>query len=56
MLDHQEKIETERPVAAQPADRQLKMPLIGEVRRPELAPPKRLRSRKKPPAQPRLED
>jgi hypothetical protein len=55
MLDHQEKIGTEPLVPAPPPDRQLKMPLIGEVRPPEPAPPKRLRPRKKKPAQPRLE-
>jgi hypothetical protein len=56
MLDHQEKIEAQKPDFHPPSDRQLKMPLIGEVRRPEPAPPKRPRPKTKKPAQPRLQD
>jgi hypothetical protein len=56
MLDHQEKIKAEQPVADQQIDRQLKMPLIGEVRKTESASPKRGRPRKKTFTQPRLGD
>ena len=55
ILDHQEKVEAEqRTAAAQPSEPQLRIPLIGEVRRPEPATPKRKRSRAKKPVQPDL--
>jgi hypothetical protein len=58
VLEHQEKIDAERQGCdRQHVDPQLKMPLIGEVRRPGAAPPpKRARPRKKTYTQPRLED
>jgi hypothetical protein len=56
MLDYQEKIRADQPIAQPPPERQLKMPLIGEVRRPEPAPLKPKRPRTKKLLQPRLED
>ena len=54
MLQHQEKTEG-RPGSAPQPDPQMKMPLIGEVRRAEPASPTRKRSRtKKAVYQPRL--
>jgi hypothetical protein len=55
MLEHQERVAAEqRAAAARPTDPQLKIPLIGEVRRPEPAPPKRRRPRASKPVQPGL--
>jgi hypothetical protein len=57
MLDHQERVHARREAAnLQPSDPQLKIPLIGEVRRSEPAPPKRKRQRASKPAQPQLGD
>lgn len=57
ILDHLEKIEAEKPVSKAPRDPQLKMPLIGEVRRLDPAPPKRGRQQRvKKPNQPQLRD
>jgi hypothetical protein len=55
VLEHQEKIDAGQR-RAEPGGPQLTMPLIGEVRRPEAALPKRPRRRiKKPePSQPEL--
>jgi hypothetical protein len=55
VLEHQEKIHAGQR-HTEPSDPQLTMPLIGEVRRPEPATPKRRRPRiKKPdPGQPEL--
>jgi len=55
ILDHQERMEaTPRTPAAEAADPQLKIPLVGEVRRPKLSPPPRRRPRTKKPVQPQL--
>jgi hypothetical protein len=55
ILDHQEKIEAEQRAPLAPSsDRQLKIPLIGEVRRTEPSPPKRPRRRTKTHVQPPL--
>jgi hypothetical protein len=55
MLEHQERVAAEQRAAmARAADPQLKMPLIGEVRRPEPAPPTRRRPRPSKPVQPGL--
>ena len=55
ILDHQEKIEAEqRAPLLPPSDPQLKIPLIGEVRRAEPSPPKRQRRRAKTHVQPTL--
>jgi hypothetical protein len=57
VLEHQEKIDAgQRRQAAEPSDAQLTMPLIGEIRRPEAALPKRRRPRikKAEPSQPEL--
>jgi len=55
MLEHQEQVEAaQHSQAEQPSDPQLKIRLIGEVRRPEPAPPKRRRSRKSKSIQPKL--
>jgi hypothetical protein len=55
MLEHQERVAAEqRAAAARPMDPQLKIPLIGEVRRPEPSPPKRRRPRASKPVQPGL--
>jgi hypothetical protein len=55
MLEHQERIDAERrSLAAQPSEPQLKIPLIGEVRRPEAPPPKRKRPRSIKAVQPKL--
>jgi hypothetical protein len=55
ILDHLEKIEAEKPTSKPPSDPQLKIPLIGEVRRPpEPPPPKRRARRTAKPRQPRL--
>nr|WP_294518759.1 hypothetical protein [uncultured Rhodopila sp.] len=53
ILEHQEKVEAERraPPASEP---QLRIPLIGEVRRPEPAAAKPKRPRGKKPVQPDL--
>lgn len=56
MLDHQEKVDAEQRNSSQSSDRQLKMPLIGEVRRPAEPAPKTTRSRTKKSAQPKLGD
>lgn len=57
ILDHQEKIASERRAPSSPSsDPQQKIPLIGEVRRPEPAMPKRARPRSQQPVQPRLEE
>jgi hypothetical protein len=57
MLDHQEKVEAkQRASSAQPSDALLKIPLIGEVRRPAEPPPKRGRPRTKKHAQLKLGD
>jgi hypothetical protein len=55
VLDHQEKVAAERrKLAAEISDPQLRMPLLGEVRRTESPPPKRRRPRTKKPVQPEL--
>jgi hypothetical protein len=55
MLEHQERVAAEqRAAAASPMDPQLKIPLIGEVRRPEPSPPKRRRPKASKPVQPGL--
>jgi hypothetical protein len=57
VLEHQEKIDAgQRRQTAEPSDAQLTMPLIGEIRRPEPALPKRRRPRikKAEPSQPEL--
>jgi hypothetical protein len=55
ILDHQERVATEQRTAdAKPLDPQLRIPLIGEVRRPEPTPPKRRRTKHKRPVQPQL--
>jgi hypothetical protein len=55
MLEHQERVEAERrSLAAQPSEPQLKIPLIGEVRRLEPSPPKRRRPRSIKGIQPKL--
>jgi hypothetical protein len=57
VLEHLEKAASETcGPGSTPSDRQLKIPLIGEVRRPEPATPKRERRRSAEPFQPRLED
>jgi hypothetical protein len=57
ILDYQEKIETERRGPGLPSsDAQLRIPLIGEVRRPEAPAPKRKRPRSKKQVQPRLDE
>lgn len=57
MLEHQEKVEAEQQISnPKPADPQLRMPLIGEVRPLQPVPSKRPRSRKKTFTQPRLGD
>lgn len=54
ILDHLET-QTRQPETTQQAgDPQMKIPLIGEVRRPEADPPKRARRRTKKPIQPKL--
>jgi hypothetical protein len=55
ILDHQERIAA-KPRDALPSDPQMKIPLIGEVRRPDPAPSKRARRRVKKPNQPQLGD
>ena len=55
VLEHQERVEAEqREAAARPKDPQLRIPLIGEVRRPEPSPPKRRRPRTSKTVQPGL--
>jgi hypothetical protein len=55
ILDHQEKREAEQDVPSSlSSDPQLKIPLIGEVRRIEPTPPKRRRRRTKTHIQPTL--
>jgi hypothetical protein len=54
ILDHQEKAAAEQRNAVPPSDPQLKIPLIGEVRRPEPPPPRLRRPRAKKLAQPEL--
>jgi hypothetical protein len=56
ILEHLEKMEAEKPAPEPaPSDPQLKIPLIGEVRRPpEVSPPKRRARRTAKPSQPRL--
>jgi hypothetical protein len=57
ILDHQEKVEAQRrapPTAPQSSEPQLRIPLIGEVRRPEPAASKPKRPRGKKPVQPDL--
>ena len=56
ILDHQEKARAEQSASSKPSDRQLNMPLIGEVRRPAEPAPKSARSRPKKSAQPKLAD
>jgi hypothetical protein len=56
ILEYQEKLEAERKPAAKPGDPQLKMPLIGIVRRAEPAPPNNKPQRTKKPIQPKLAD
>jgi len=57
ILEHQEKIAAERRASgAEPIEPQLKIPLIGEVRRPQPDTPKPRRPRTKKPVQPRLGD
>jgi hypothetical protein len=55
ILDHQERVAAKQRDAL-PPDLQMKIPLIGEVRRPDPAPPKRARQRMKKPNQPQLRD
>jgi hypothetical protein len=55
VLEHQERVAAEqREAAAHPKDPQLRIPLIGEVRRPEPSPPKRRRPRMTRSVQPGL--
>jgi hypothetical protein len=56
ILDHQERVAAKQRDARQPSDPQMKMPLIGEVQRPDPAPPKRVRQRVEKPNQPQLRD
>ncbi len=56
VLDHQEVQRKQREATSQPAEPQMKIPLIGEVRRPDPAPPKRKRPRAKKPNQPQFRD
>jgi hypothetical protein len=56
ILDHQERVAAEQRGPLQPSDPQMKIPLIGEVRLPEPARPKRARRRMKKPNQPQLRD
>jgi hypothetical protein len=56
VLDHQEVQGKRREASSQPAEPQLTIPLIGEVRRPDPAPPKRKRARMKKPNQPQFRD
>ena len=56
ILDHQQKVQAEQRASGQPSDRQLKIPLIGEVCRPAEPAPKASRSRPKKPVQPKLGD
>lgn len=55
ILEHQEA-QARRKEAVHAGDPQMKIPLIGEVRRPEPEPPKRGRRRTKKPIQPTLGD
>lgn len=55
VLEHQERVEAaQREAAARPKDPQLRIPLIGEVRRPEPSQPKRRRPRTSKSVQPGL--
>jgi hypothetical protein len=56
ILEHQEKVEADHrtPQPERPPEPQLRIPLIGEVRRPEPAAPKRKRSGAAKPIQPDL--
>jgi hypothetical protein len=57
ILEHLERAQAEMPApAAQASERQLKIPLIGEARRPDAPPAKRRRVKTEKPAQPRLDD
>jgi hypothetical protein len=56
ILDHQERVAAEQRDVQRPSDPQMKIPLIGEVRRPDPAPPKRGRRWVKKPNQPQLRD
>jgi hypothetical protein len=56
ILEHQEAQRKRQEASPQRGDPQLKIPLIGEIRRPEAAPPKRARQRVKKPSQPQLRD
>jgi hypothetical protein len=56
MLDHQKKIAAEGNACGKPSDRQLNIPLIGEVRCPAEPAPKPARSRRKKSTQPKLAD
>jgi hypothetical protein len=56
ILDHQERVAAEQRDVQRPSDPQMKIPLIGEVRRPEPVPPKRARQRAKKSSQPQLRD
>jgi hypothetical protein len=56
ILDHQERVAAKQRDARRPSDPQMKMPLIGEVRRPDSVPPKRAQQRAKKPCQPQLRD
>jgi hypothetical protein len=55
ILDYQEQVAADQRDAL-PCDPQMKIPLIGEVRRPDPAPAKRTRQWVKKPTQPRLRD
>jgi hypothetical protein len=56
ILEHQQRVAAEQQTPdATSSEPQLKMPLIGEVRRPEAPiPPKRRRPKRKKPIQPQL--
>jgi len=55
VLEHQERVAAEqREAGARPTDPQLRIPLIGEARRPEPPPPKRRRPRTDKSVQPGL--
>ena len=56
ILEHQQQAEVRRNTAAAPPDPQLKIPLIGEVRRPADPTTKPARPRAKKPAQLELTD
>jgi hypothetical protein len=56
MLDHQESQNRQQEAGVQPADRQMKIPLIGEIRRTDPTPAKRARKRTKTLDQPQFRD